>query len=263
MSESLSGLLVVKPWPTEPVIHRCHDALAHEMAGLVDTLSLSWLLWIYRTSSLLEAGEVSFRSLVDNAIETLLSDHGRDQCKCTWGKTNDDLWVRFEPGILREYYSVMCPNKCAAEELRTEWVQALPDGVRSRERALIGYQQGIELLVDRGLGHVMGTLRDKWQKVPLVRLHCSPDALQLMDTILMALAKAHIDEVTHWTAAIRAGTSPHLRDCFPSSVFLVRNHRGIDSLLVWPAGSSRSFEDEATKSWKLGFESRRVALAGF
>lgn len=263
MSEKLSDSLVVKPWSVTPIIYQCHDDLAHEMAELVDKLDFTILLRIYRTSKLLEAGEVSYRPLVDNVIDTLVLDHDPEQCQCSWGKTRYAGWMQFASREVRKFYSSLCPHRYAAKELSDEWIRAIPEERGTLESALFFYQRGVALLIDRGLGQVISSVGDKWgRELPLVRLHCSLDALRLLDIILSMLMKAHIEELLHWIAAIRAGTRPDYRDYFPPSVFLVRNHRGIDSVLSWPTGGSRSLEDEATKSWRRGFTSRNMVSAG-
>lgn len=257
MSEQLSDLFLVKPWAVRPTVHQCHDDLAAEMAKLVDSVHLTSLLWTYRTATLLENRAASYSALVSDAIKTFLFNHDWGQCKCVWGKTRYESWARYESGGI--WGSAICPHRDAAEELRSEWLEVFPESGKKREAILLCYHHWSDLLVQRGLAKIVGAIPNTWPKAPLLRFSCTPAARKLFDILLSTLAKSHIEELNHWVSSIEAGMEPHSRDFFPPSVYLVRNSRGIDSVLVWPAGAGRSFEDEATKSWLSGFEARRIA----
>lgn len=259
MSEELSDLFLVKPWTVVPVVHQCHGDLARELGNIVDTVNFGLFLWTYRTARLLENIGPPDQDFVADAIAAFSLCPGNRRCKCIWGINNQQQWLRYKPGVIHGYSSAVCPSRYAASELRREWGQAFPE----KPKEYIKFEEKYHICVDRlvkcGLAEVTGLVPHEWLKIPSLHFFCSEEATLLFEIILSSLARAHLDELTHWLGTIRAGKSPESRDYFPSSVFLVQNDRTIDAILVWPAGAGRPLKNVVDKSWLSCFKVNKTA----
>lgn len=257
ISKEISDLFLIKPLSVIPVIHHCEDHLAGEMAKIIDIFRLESALFLLKATRLLLNEPPPYYSYLSKIIESLRANHHHSQCSCIWGMQSNggfySFWEMFEGNAIRDYLSVLCPYRYAAEELDSLWLKPLPNSRKKMDKFIRFYTEWVALAEQRGLVKIISYATARGWQIPLPVFLWSSDVTQILNVILEGLVTSHVEEVKHWVGAVDAGIHPDLREYRPANVFLRRTDRGVDSVLVWPVGEGRHYGDEITNSWLSSF----------
>jgi hypothetical protein len=238
--KQICKLFAASPTYAEPSVQYFNKELADELIEINSKWHLGELINLYKYAHFIKGSILPHQKLVEEAINVLKSQHESKNCRCFWGYHNYEGWSRFEDIHLQPFWSYQCPYEFAIGELHHKWIDLVPENEVRRNRILDNYQNiayetaktKIVSIVDLASGKTrFGTYINSR---PILKFNWSEQMSTFIETILLKVIIAHIEELNHWLLSIDSGDPPDARSYFPPSVYLIHPKKSQLKLISWP-----------------------------